>query len=218
MAVLLKADALGQSSLALPSIPIPNSASEAHTLHAQTIVAYLSVTTPPLDPMDLSPIAKIAAIITDILNKSPEALFDANETEPTPDEEEETAISDSESVAMDTGDEFDFIHFCQYSGHLADPLSMLRAWYIWDMNFGPESLEDYKFLYGSIMDLAVKLQHLIKINQPTSQLQPTMLMTTQLTNNPNPLPPPPSTSLKHPGSPLLSQRPTLIPISPKKSQ
>ncbi|KIJ33980.1 hypothetical protein M422DRAFT_263935 [Sphaerobolus stellatus SS14] len=236
-AAILKTESLQQSGLTIPLIPIPKSESEAHTLHTQTIATHISATTPLSDPMDLSPIAKAAATISDIMNENLEVLFDGNEAEaaePTIDDEE-TAGSDSESVTTDAGDEFDFSMLMSSSRTALDAQSMVRLGYellnaahkMGDMAsmmpstppiIRPESVQNFKVFYSSIMRFAEKILHLIEGNEARSQIYPTMPVTTQLTNDPKSCPPPSSTSLKHPGSPIASQRRAPIPISPEKSQ
>ncbi|KIJ35620.1 hypothetical protein M422DRAFT_782476 [Sphaerobolus stellatus SS14] len=82
----------------------------------------------------------------------------------------------------------------------------------------PESVQNFKIFYSSIMGLAEKIRHLIEVNEAASQIHSPMPMITQLTNDPKPRLPPSTTSLKRPGSPIASQRCAPIPISLEKSQ
>ncbi|KIJ29355.1 hypothetical protein M422DRAFT_269311 [Sphaerobolus stellatus SS14] len=201
--------------------------SEAHALHTQLVATQMSESMANLSlcATEQSPISKAVATVTDIINDIPDDLFEDIETVG----DEEEVESDSESVATDAGDEFDFSILCSSSKAALNAQSMARLTYelqstvpkLGDLAaiipssgacVQPEHISGLEAFHGTLIHLAEKLQHLI-IDAKASQT--TITLSAQLTGAPKPSP---SAALKRPGSPISSARPAPIPISPEKAQ
>ncbi|KIJ43861.1 hypothetical protein M422DRAFT_252777 [Sphaerobolus stellatus SS14] len=105
---MLKLEAIRQSGFTIPPVPIPRTQAEALNLQFQlsslSSSTQMVVLTEPSVPLSLlteqeSPVARAAATVQDLFNKSDTNLRAS---------EDEDALSDTESITMDAGDEFDF--------------------------------------------------------------------------------------------------------------
>ncbi|KIJ38649.1 hypothetical protein M422DRAFT_258767 [Sphaerobolus stellatus SS14] len=202
-AALLKVESLRQSGIAVPTLPIPKTESEARPQVIPTLQE--------------SPLSRAAVAVTDILGRESGA-FDGEQDEESGSEppdwgDLESSITKSVSRA---GVDAQSMARLAYELQVAAPKLGDLATYIPSSSscVTPEQLEDLTCFHQNLVDLAEKMTNLI-LDARNHQVKPSLKPLARLTNVSQPLP---STSLKRPGSPLQHTRPIPVPFSPEKAQ